>query len=68
MMLAVLAAPRPGLAAAMAVMISAGSQEAQRNISYLINPKSLIFNLNLEEKMDMALDKNQYLLKTYEEY
>ena len=58
MMLAVLAAPRPGLAAAMAVMTSAGSQKAQLKISYLINSKSLIFNLNLEEKMDMALDKN----------
>ena len=58
MMLAVLAAPRPGLAAAMAGMTSAGSQKAQRNISYLINSKSLIFHLTLEEKMDMALDNN----------
>ena len=57
-MLAVLAAPRPGLAAAMAVMTSAGSQKAQRNISHLINSESIRFNLNFEEKTDNALDNN----------
>ena len=57
MMLAVLA-PRPGLAAAMAVMTSAMSQKAQRNISHLINSESIRFNLNFEEKTDKALDNN----------